>query len=79
MMYNGANCYSQDYQFLMNQIASKGYLAVVTTEQHPSDKDLPGNTTSCMHAHAYAYAQALLLHHVATFTISLLVLLPEHI
>lgn len=43
MMYNGANCYSQDYHFLMNQLASKGYLAVIATEQHPSDIDLPGN------------------------------------
>ena len=42
MMFNGANCYGQDYHYLMNQLASKGYLAVVTTEQHPSDKDLPG-------------------------------------
>lgn len=41
-MFNGANCYGQDYHYLMNQLASKGYLAVVTTEQHPSDKDLPG-------------------------------------
>ena len=49
MMYNGANCYSQDYGFLMNQIASKGYLAVVTTEQHPSDVDLPGKPSMQLH------------------------------
>ena len=48
-MYNGANCYSQDYGFLMNQIASKGYLAVVTTEQHPSDVDLPGKLSMQLH------------------------------
>ena len=36
MMMNGANCYSQDYTFLLSQLASRGYLAVVPRQLHPS-------------------------------------------
>lgn len=35
MMMNGANCYSQDYTFLLSQLAGRGYLAVVPTQLHP--------------------------------------------
>ena len=35
MMMNGANCYSQDYTFLLSQLAGKGYLAVAPTQLHP--------------------------------------------
>ena len=37
MMMNGANCYSQDYTFLLSALAGKGYLAVVPTQLHPLD------------------------------------------
>ena len=36
MMLNGANCYGQDYTYLLSQLASRGYLAVVPTQLHPA-------------------------------------------
>lgn len=36
MMMNGANCYGQDYAYLLGQLASQGYLAVAPTQLHPA-------------------------------------------
>ena len=43
MMMNGANCYSQDYTFLLSQLAGRGYLAVVPTQLHPRPPKFQGN------------------------------------
>jgi len=43
MMMNGANCYSQDYTFLLSQLAGRGYLAVVPTQLHPKPPKFQGN------------------------------------
>ena len=42
MMMNGANCYSQDYTFLLSQLAGRGYLAVVPTQLHPKPPKFRG-------------------------------------
>lgn len=36
MMMNGANCYGQDYTYLLSQLAGRGYLAVAPTQLHPA-------------------------------------------
>ena len=36
MMMNGANCYGQDYTYLLRRLASKGYLTVAPTQFHPA-------------------------------------------
>ncbi|KAA6424071.1 MAG: hypothetical protein FRX49_06030 [Trebouxia sp. A1-2] len=43
MMMNGANCYSQDYTFLLSQLAGRGYLAVVPTQLHPKPPKFQDN------------------------------------
>jgi hypothetical protein len=43
MMMNGANCYSQDYTFLLSQLAGRGYLVVVPTQLHPKPPKFQGN------------------------------------
>ena len=43
MMMNGANCYSQDYTFLLSQLAGRGYLAVVPTQLHLRPPKFQGN------------------------------------
>lgn len=40
MMMNGANCYGQDYTYLLSQLASRGYLAVVPTQFHPPQQGI---------------------------------------
>ena len=52
MMMNGANCYGQDYTYLLRQLASKGYLTVAPTQFHPAPpmqdgKDFFKGTGSC--------------------------------
>jgi len=39
MLMTGANCYSQDYSFLEQQLAGKGYLVAVIDELHPVTPD----------------------------------------
>ncbi len=39
MLMVGANCYSQDYSFLEQQLAGKGYLVAVIDELHPVTPD----------------------------------------
>jgi len=39
MLMVGANCYSQDYSFLEQQLAGKGYLVAVIDELHPVAPD----------------------------------------
>lgn len=43
MMMNGANCYSQDYTFLLSRLAGRGYLAVVPTQLHPKPPKFQDN------------------------------------
>ncbi len=43
MMMNGANCYSQDYTFLLSRLAGRGYLAVVPTQLHPKPPKFQSN------------------------------------
>ncbi|KAL0020304.1 hypothetical protein WJX77_005064 [Trebouxia sp. C0004] len=43
MMMNGANCYSQDYTFLLSQLAGRGYLAVAPTQLHPKPPKFQSN------------------------------------
>lgn len=64
MMMNGANCYAQDYAYLLSQLASQGYLAVAPTQLHPAPprpagKDWTKGTNTpvqvgCICLHAYA-------------------------
>ena len=39
MLMVGANCYSQDYRFLEQQLAGKGYLVAIIDELHPVTPD----------------------------------------
>lgn len=60
MMMNGANCYSQDYTFLLSQLADRGYLAVVPTQLHPKppkfqDNDLMKGKQSSFYSNACVY------------------------
>ena len=41
MLLVGANCYSQDYRFLEQQLAGRGYLVAVADELHPVTAALP--------------------------------------
>ena len=35
MLMSGANCYSQDYSLLEQQLAGRGYLVAIVDELHP--------------------------------------------
>ena len=41
MLLPGANCYSQDYSFLTQQLAGRGYLVAVADELHPASTSDP--------------------------------------
>lgn len=41
MLLPGANCYSQDYGFLTQQLAGRGYLVAVADELHPASTSDP--------------------------------------
>lgn len=41
MLLVGANCYSQDYRFLEEQLAGRGYLIAVADEVHPVTASAP--------------------------------------
>lgn len=40
MMMNGANCYGQDYTYLLSQLANRGYLAVAPSQFHPPQQGI---------------------------------------
>ncbi|KAL3147355.1 hypothetical protein ABBQ32_002838 [Trebouxia sp. C0010 RCD-2024] len=46
MMMNGANCYGQDYTYLLSQLAGRGYLAVAPTQLHPAPPKQEGKDWS---------------------------------
>ena len=37
---SGANCYSQDYSSLADQLAAQGYLVVIADQLHPNPPDV---------------------------------------
>ncbi len=39
MLMAGANCYSQDYSLLEQQLAGRGYLVAIIDELHPVTPD----------------------------------------
>lgn len=73
MMMNGANCYGQDYTYLLSQLASRGYLAVAPTQFHPPQQgiDLSRGTVIFW----YSMSASLSMHPLTSMLCSLLTLL----